>query len=121
MGGVSKEEAMSFSQGDVAWLRTDNLEGGVGALHPCVVVSENTFNDSHDWGILVRGSHTIPARLLREEFVIRHNRENGLDRDTVFGSIVFSAKWDRVTRSPGKVPPAHIRELVSRICEILSV
>ena len=112
---------MSFSQGDLVWLRTDNLEGGLGALHPCVVLSDNEFNDSHDWGILVRGSHRVPLRPLPEEYVIKRTRANGLETDTVFGSIIFSAKWSRVDRSPGKIPPIHIRELLARVHRILKI
>lgn len=111
---------MNYSQGDVVWLRTDNIEGGLGKRHPCIVLSNNDFNDSHEWGILVRGSHTVPKQLLPEEYVIKRNKENGLDQDTVFGSIIFSAKWERITRVAGKIPPTQIRQLVRRIQDIVT-
>lgn len=110
---------MSFSQGDVVWLKIDNLEGGLGKLHPCVVISGNAFNDSHEWGILVRGSHSVPTVLFPEEYVIRRNAVNGLERDTVFGSIIFGAMWERVTKLVGNIPPTQITELINRIHVIL--
>lgn len=109
---------MSFSQGDIVWLKIDRLEGGLGSLHPAVVVSTDAFNDSHEWGYIVRGSHTIPASLLPEEYVIRRSAENQLDRDTVFGSILQSTHWARM-KSGGKVTPNQIRELIQRVRTIL--
>jgi mRNA-degrading endonuclease toxin of MazEF toxin-antitoxin module len=99
---------MTFSRGDVVWLRTDNLEGGLGKRHPAVVVSNDNFNDSHNWGYIVRGSHTIPATPEREEVVIKRNRENGLAHDTVFSSILQSAKWKHMQTAGGKVRPIRI-------------
>ena len=112
---------MSFSQGDVVWLRIDNLEGGLGTLHPCVVISGNAFNDSREWGILIRGSHSVPTVLFPEEYVIRRNAQNGLDKDTVFGSIIFGAKWERVTKLVGNIPPVQIAELINRLRAILEI
>ncbi len=112
---------MSFSQGDVVWLRIDKLEGGIGQRHPAVVLSADTFNDSHDWGYIVRGSHMIPAILLPEEYIIHRDGENRLDQDTVFGSILQSAKWSRMTTLGGKVPPVHLRELMARVTMVLGL
>jgi mRNA-degrading endonuclease toxin of MazEF toxin-antitoxin module len=111
---------MSFSRGDVVWLRTDNLEGGLGKVHPAVVISNNAFNDSHDWGYITRGSHLIPREPGPEDYVVKHDAENKLDRDTIFGAIVQSAHWSRMSTTGGKVRPRQLRALVDRVSRVLA-
>lgn len=110
---------MTFSRGDVVWLRVDYVEGGVGKPHPAIVLSSDEFNDSHHWGIIVRGSHDIPRDPAPEESVIKRTPENGLDADTVFLPIIQSAKWSRVIKKVGVVPPYQLRQVVERLRRII--
>lgn len=112
---------MTFSRGDVIWLRVDYLEGGVGKPHPAIVISSNEFNDSHEWGIIIRGSSDVPIDPDEEHYVIKKSRGNGRDRDTVFPPIVQSAKWTRVMKKVGTISPYQLKQLMDGISRVLGL
>jgi len=103
------------------WLRTDNVEGGLGQSHPAVVISRDQFNDSHAWGVIVPGSSRVPADPEPEQLIVRRTRENGLDVDTVFLPVIQSARWERMTRKAGVLPPHQFKQLLSRVSGILKI
>lgn len=121
MGGREKEIAMTFGRGDVVWLRVDYVEGGLGKPHPAIVISNNPFNDTHDWGIIVRGSHEVPDHPDQYQTVIKKSSENGLDEDTVFLPIIQSAKWTRITKKVGALSPSELRRVIGRLGKIVEL
>jgi mRNA-degrading endonuclease toxin of MazEF toxin-antitoxin module len=112
---------MTYSRGDVVWLRVDNIEGGLGKPHPAIVISSNTFNDSHSYGFIVRGSSRVPAHLAPDEYVIERALDNGLDADTVFLPIIQSAEWTRVLKKVGAVTPYQLGQIMGRLRGILEL
>ena len=112
---------MTFSRADVVWLRVDKLEGGLGKLHPAIVISSNTFNDSHPFCIIVRGSSDVPVDPEPDEYVIKKTDGNGLDTDTVFYPIVQTAEWGRLRKKVGVVTPYQLKQIMARIGGILEL
>jgi len=120
LGSANTREAMSYSRGDVVWLRIDNLEGGVGRLHPAIVVSSDSFNDTHAWGVVIRGTSRVPQQIEDDQFLVAATPENGLDRDTLFLPIIQSTVWSRITKCVGKLPPHQLRQVMERVSAILA-
>lgn len=112
---------MTLSRGDVIWLRVDKIEGGLGKPHPAIVISSDAFNDSHPFGIIVRGSSDVPATLDSYEYVIKRAPGNGLDTDTVFYPIIQTAQWGRVDKKVGVVTPYQLKQILTRIRGILGL
>ena len=103
-------------------MKVDKLEGGVGRKHPAIVISSNTFNDSHSYGIIVRGSSSLPISPEPDQYVIKKTPGNGLDEDTVFLPIIQSTQWKpRVLKKVGTVSPYQLQEIMERLRAILEL
>lgn len=112
---------MAHSRGDVIWLKVDKLEGGVGRQHPAIVISSNSFNDSHSYGFIVRGSSSVPISPEPDQYVIKRTPGNGLDEDTVFLPIIQSAEWTRVLKKVGAVTPYQLTQVMDRLRAIMEL
>jgi len=102
-------------------LKVDKLEGGVGRQHPAIAISSNAFNDSHNYGFIVRGSSSVPISPEPDQYVIKKTTGNGLDEDTVFLPIIQSAEWARILKKVGTVTPYQLTQIMDRLREILEL
>jgi len=112
---------MTYSRGDIVWLRIDYIEGRVGKPHPALVISTNDFNDHHTWGIIVVMSSKVPANPRADEYVVNDWKGSGLDTATVVLPIIQSAKWDRVIKKAGELPPYEFRQVIERLRGVIEL
>ncbi len=110
---------MTYSRGDIVWLRIDYLEGRLGRPHPALVLSSNEFNDSHYWGIIAVMSSKVSLDPTEEEYVVKDWKGSGLDEPTMVLPIIQSARWDRVTRKAGQLPPYEFRQVVNLLRRVV--
>ena len=105
-------------QGDVVWLKWEYVEGrGRGGDHPALVISNDSFNSSHAWGILALITTDFAVPLDLGEYLIKDLTLAGLSRASAVVPVIESAEWGRMKKW-GELSPYEFKQAVAKLREV---
>ena len=86
-----------------------------------VVLSERTYNDSHDHGVFVMIATNPPFGPAMGIYDIADIRSAGLDHPSFVVPWLWTMKWDKVVRPTGRIPDDELRLMLDRLRQVVSI
>ena len=86
-----------------------------------VVLSERTYNDTHDHGVFVMIATSPPFGPEMGIYEIADLHRAGLDHPSFVVPWLWTLKWDKVLRKTGVLAEHELGQMIHRLREVVSI